>query len=166
MGNRTTRKYRGPGNCNHHHHDFFDARGEVRHTVDFRWRRRSWRYTHSCQAAVERILPMSSNRKTKNANRRLGDRLWSPDGAEYGREIGSSYFLTEPEMRSVILRGELRSAVQSDHSALEWLDPKGSERLLRDALRQYPLQLDGKVFMPTLWRRSAHEWLLLFEENH
>jgi hypothetical protein len=102
----------------------------------------------------------------KNANRRLGDRLWSPDGTEYGREIGSGYYLTEAELRSAISISGLRVALQSDHSAIEWADREAAQRLLRDALRDYPLRVDGRLFMPTLWHKSAEEWLLLFEEAH
>jgi RHS repeat-associated protein len=39
MAKRTRGKYRGKGNCNHYHCDFFNSRGQKTHTVHFRVRR-------------------------------------------------------------------------------------------------------------------------------
>jgi hypothetical protein len=92
------------------------------------------------------------SRNAKNANRRLGDRLWSPAGREYTREITTGYYLNEAELRSAVSELLPRVALQRDHSAIEWPDAGRAARILADLQVKKPLKLGNCLFLPTSGR--------------
>lgn len=78
----------------------------------------------------------------------------------------SGYYLGEAELRSAISKRLPRVALQRDHSAIEWPDASSAARLLADLQVKKSLKLGDSLFLPTLWKSSEKDWVLLLEENH
>lgn len=105
------------------------------------------------------------NGPVKNANRRLGDRLWSPEGEEYAREMTPGYYLPGPEVASTVSSRSPRIAFLRDNSPLEWPDSRSLGKLIDNVAADGSVVVEGRPFRPTLWTAPG-KCLVLFEEVH
>ena len=100
----------------------------------------------------------------KNANRRLGDRLWSARGVEFHRVMGTTYFLGAEQIAAVLDSGPVGVGLLRDHSAVDW---QADWSALRAALTPGgAVRLDGRTFRGTLWHGPGGQAVLLLEEDH
>lgn len=116
--------------------------------------------------AVSKKGARKSGPPIRNANRRLGDRLWSAEGEEYAREMTPEYYLSGPQVASTISSQSPRVALLRDNSPLEWPDPRSLKKLINNVAADGSIVVDGRPFRPTLWTAVDRKWLVLFEEVH
>lgn len=104
--------------------------------------------------------------KVRNANRRLGNRLWSPEGVEYAREILSDYYLTKDQLSSAVADRRPRMAILADHSAIEWPSDQELAVALEKLSPDGTLTISHRPYRPTLWAAPGGRCVVLFEEQH
>lgn len=104
--------------------------------------------------------------RTKNSNRRLGDRIWDSEGRQYHRIIGDTYFATHDSLLKFMSEGETIVGLQRDHTAVQWLSADSPRLPLETLKTSNSMQIDGRSFGPTLWQGPNGMRLLLLEEIH
>lgn len=105
--------------------------------------------------------------RRRNANRRLGDRLWDADGVEWTkRQDQGEYHLPLERVSALVSDERLPVALLLDHSAVRWLEGRDAALAVREPLAgQGPLcqnPLGG-----SLWDEvGGQRRLVLLEEVH